>query len=216
MLFVSPIGRFRPGDRDRDNERPGKRDPITVNEIGQAIATLRAMHGDGEPAWLKRIEAQAKENPEEAAKSLSRFPRIRDMMHARENKPEEFELNTRQSRLMRELLPKVRELKEAQREGDQAKVDELRPQIREYVTKLFQIRMELKELEITKIREKLKRAEQELAEIQADGDSLVDEKMEEIMTGTGPRGPREAGTREGGPREGGERPDRDRSRPDRE
>ena len=36
----------------------------------EALATLRAMHGDKLPTWMQRIEAQAKDDPEEAAKGL--------------------------------------------------------------------------------------------------------------------------------------------------
>ena len=202
----------RPRTGERDGERGdwrGKREPLSVDQVEEAIATIRAMHGEANPSWLQRIEAQAKENPEEAAKHLSRFPRIHEMMDARKNNPEEFELHTQQSRLMRELFGKVRELRQAQKQEDPAKVDELRPQVRERVEQIFQVRLELKELEIRQIREKLAEAEQELTEIKADSDKLIDEKMNELMQrGIGPRGPREEGER----REREERrpkPDRD-------
>ncbi|MGB1123703.1 MAG: hypothetical protein ACPG4Q_00735 [Phycisphaeraceae bacterium] len=193
-----PGDRFRPGDREhpRDGERgerPGKREPLSVDQIEEALETVRAMHGDATPPWIKGIEKLVKEDPEAAAKALSRFPRIRDMMHARKNKPEEFALHTKQSLLMRELLPMVRELKQAQKQDDQAKVDELKPKVREHITQLFQHRLKLKELEIKQIRAKLAAAEKELVDIQADSEALIDEKMNEIMTSTGPRGPREEG-----------------------
>ena len=175
--------RLRPGDRDR----PSKRTSLTVDQIDEAIATLRAMHGENTPSWLTRIEERAKENPEEAAKRLSRFPRIREMMEARESRPEEFALQSRQAQLMRELFPFVRALRKAQSEGDQAKVDELKPKVRERIEQVFQVRLELKELEIQRIREKLGSAEKELAEIQADRESLIDEKIAEIMSGRSSR-----------------------------
>jgi hypothetical protein len=199
--------RGRPGgERDRDGDRPGKREPLSVDQVEEALATLRAMHGDKLPSWMERIEKQAKEDPEAAAKSLSRFPRIREMMEAREHRPEEFALQAKQGQLMREVFPLVRELKQAQRDEDQDKINELKPQIRERIEKLFQVRLELKEIEIQRIREKLARAEKELSEIEADSDSLIDQKMEEILAGKGPRGPREGGDR-------GEKGERDERRP---
>ena len=183
--------RARPGERDSD--RPKKRTSLSVDQIDEALATLRAMHGDKLPTWMQRIEAQAKDDPEEAAKALARFPRIREMMEARKNRPEEFALQSKQGQLMRELFPMVRELKQAQSNEDQDKVDALKPKIRERIEQLFQVRLELKEFEIKRIRKTLAKAEQELADIQADRESLIDEKMDEIMSGKGHRGPREEG-----------------------
>lgn len=199
--------RLQPPDRESERaDRPNQREPITVDEIDQAIATLRAMHGDAGPPWLSRIEQQATEDPEAAAKSLSRFPRIREMMHAKAHKPEAFMLHASQSQLMRQLMPKIRKLRQAYKKGDQDKVDQLRPKVRETIEQLFTVRMKLKELEIEQIREKLKHAEDELASIRDQGDALIDEKMNDIMTGSGP------------PNDGirPQRPDRDRSRPQRE
>ena len=205
----------RPGEhnrsdgRDYDRDRDAKREPLSVDQVQEALDTLRAMHGDTTPSWMERIEKQAQEDPEAAAKSLSRFPRIREMMDARKHRPEEFALHINQGQLMRELFPLIRKLKQAQRDEDQAVFEELKPQVRERIEQLFQVRLELKELEIKGIREKLAEAEAELAEIKSDSESLVDKKMQEILTGKGHRGPREGGDRD--EREGDER----RPKPDR-
>ncbi len=201
--------RQRPGDREGDRgDWRSKREPITVEQLDQAIATLREMHGDADPSWLQEIETLAKRDPEKAAKRLSNLPRMLDMMHARKHKPEEFELHIKQSRLMRELFPKMRELRQAQKNEDQGKIDELKPQVRESIKQLFQVRLKFKELEIKEIREKLASAEKELADIEADSEALIDEKLQDILSGRGHRGPREDGER----REREERrpkPDRD-------
>lgn len=197
--------RGRPGDRDGD--RSSKRASLSADQVEEALATLREMHGDNLPTWMQRIEEQAKDDPEKAAKSLSRFPRMREMMEARKNRPEEFALQSKQGQLMREVFPMVREMRQAQANEDQAKIDELKPQIRERIQQLFQIRMELKEFEIKRMREKLAKAEQELADIQADSESLIDEKMNEIMSGKARRGPRDDGER--GDREDRPKPERD-------
>jgi hypothetical protein len=189
-----PEGDRRSGDRERGDWR-GKREPITVEQVDEAIATLREMHRDADPSWLQEIQTLAKEDAEKAAKRLSYIPRMHDMMHARKHKPEEFKLHIKQSRLMREFFPKMRELRQAQKNEDQAKIDELTPRLRESVKQLFLVRMEFKELEIKEIREKLASAEKELADIEADSEALVDEKMQEILSGRGHRGPREEGDR---------------------
>lgn len=208
----------RSGDRgsERSKERTDRshfanREPIPVDQLDQAIATLRAMHPDAKLDWLDHIEELAKEDPEEAARRLARYPRLRELMDARANRPAEFELNATQSRLMREVFPMVRQIRQAQTEqGDQAKLDELRGQLRERFEALFEVRLKLKELEIERIRKQLQQAEQELVEINGDRDKLIREKMEELLKHGDPRGPRDEGGRP-------ERPQReDRSRNERE
>jgi len=202
--------REKDGDRDGDRRRFQHREPLPVDQVDEAIATIRAIHGDDEVHWLERIEKQAETEPEKAARHLSRYPRIREMMKSRKNNPEEFELLKKQSQRMRALFGKIRDLKRAQRENDQAGVDELKPQVRERIEQVFQVRLQLKELEIRQIREKLaaaqnelEQAEAELADIKADGESLIDEKMNEILTSK-PRGRRGDGNR----RDRSEREDR--------
>lgn len=173
---------------DRRAERDGPRhdrhrrgEPITVEMIEPAIATLRAMHPDAKIDWLDRLEQLAKDKPEEAARRLSRYPRLRELIHAREHRPAEFELYRQQSTLMRQVFPLVRKVRQAAQEEDQATIDELRPQIRQRIESLFQIRMKLKEREIERIRQDLRQAEQELKDIEADSQTLIDQKMNELM-----------------------------------
>lgn len=189
-------------DQDRP-QRPGPHEAISVEQIDEAIATLRAMHPDTKLNWLERLEKMAKDNPEEAAKRLSRFPRLGELMDLRQNKPEAFELHATQSRLMREFFPLVRQARQAQQEEDQAKADELKAQLREHIEQLFEVRLKLKAFEIERIRKQLHEAEEELAKIKGDRDKLIDEKLNELM---------QRSERPDKP----ERPDLERSRPERD
>lgn len=202
--------RGRPGDRD--GRRSGGREAIPIDQIDDAIATLRAMHPQAELPWLDLIEKQAKEKPEEAAKRLSRYPRLKEMMDARKHRPAEFELHAKQSRLMREVFPMVRNVRQAKQDEDEATVKDLRAQLRVKFEALFEVRLKLKEFEIERIREHLKRAEDELAEIKADGDKLIDDKLNELIERGGKsRGPREGGDQPGRPDRGerGPKPERE-------
>ena len=113
--------------RGSDRQRSSSREPISVDQIEQAIVTLRVMHPEAKLPWLERIETLAEENPEEAAKQLSRYPRLRELMETRQNSPAEFKLHMQQSQLMREMFPLARAIRQAREQEDQAKVDELRP-----------------------------------------------------------------------------------------
>jgi predicted negative regulator of RcsB-dependent stress response len=188
--------RFERGDRRGDRDWHSRRKSIDVEQIEEAIATLRAMHPDTKLGWLDRIEKLAEEDPKEAARQLSRFPRLRELMDAREKRPAEFKLQAQQSRVMREVFPLVRQLRIARQQDDQAKIDELRPSLRKHIETLFEVRLKLKEIEIERIRKQLAKAESELEEIKSDADTLIDEKMKELMVGKGPRGPREGDDRQ--------------------
>ena len=210
----------RPGERgerpdrgEHNRDAPRRGEPIPVEMIDEAIATLRELHPEMKPGWLEQIEKLAEEKPEEAAKRLARFPRIREMMDARKNRPAEFELHSKQSKLMREVFRLVREFHNAKEQGDQAKMDELQPQIRERFETLFQIRLKMKEIEIQRMREKIKHAEEELQKIESESDALIDQKMKEMME-RAPKSPREGE----GDKPRPNRPDRQRpdQKPDRE
>lgn len=185
----------RPGGEREDRPYPGQREPISVEQIDEALATLREMHGEDKMGWLQRIEESVKDNPEEAAKRLSRYPRLRELMDARKNRPEEFEQQVKQSQIMREVFSLVRKIREAQEQDDPQQISELKQQLRERFEALFEIRLALKEQEIERMRKHLKDAEQELAQIKADSDKLIDEKLNEILEkrSHGPRHPREEG-----------------------
>jgi|GEM_PF-2330303 len=204
----------RPGDRpeqgergergDQNRDKPRRAEAIPVEMIEEALATLRELHPDTKPGWLDQIEKLAEDKPEEAAKRLARFPRIREMMDARKNRPDEFALHSKQSTLMREAFRLVREYHQAKGQENQEKMDELEPQIRERFEALLQIRLKMKEIEIKRMREKIKRAEEELQKIEAESDALIDQKMKEVME-RAPRSPRSGE---------GDKPRPDRQRPD--
>ncbi|MEM9348317.1 MAG: hypothetical protein AAGB26_17045 [Planctomycetota bacterium] len=208
----------RPGRPDRDRDRD--REPLTEEQVADALATLKDMHAEPYPRWLTGIEALAAESPEDAAQRLSRFPRIRELMDMRENRPEEFGLHTSQAKTMRSVFPLIKEIHEAQEAEDQDKVDMLKTDLRDRMTQLFEIRLEIKAIEIQRKREQLAKEDDRIQELRSNRDALIDEKMQEMLTGTaGPRGPHkdlERGDRTERPdrSDRADRPERKRPKPD--
>ncbi|MEM6260379.1 MAG: hypothetical protein AAGI37_19050 [Planctomycetota bacterium] len=200
----------RPGRPDRDRGRDRDREPLTEEQVADALATLKDMHAEPYPRWLTGIEVLAAESPEDAAQRLARFPRIRELMDMRENRPEEFGLHATQAKTMRSVFPLVKEIREAQEAEDQDKVEMLKTDLRDRMTQLFEIRLEIKAIEIQRKREQLAKEDERIQELRANRDTLIDEKMQEMLTGTaGPRGPHRDP-------EHGDRPERKRPKPDRE
>ncbi|MEM6506435.1 MAG: hypothetical protein AAGC44_15310 [Planctomycetota bacterium] len=216
----------RERERQRDGDRPGRpdrdrdREPLTEQQVADALATLKDMHAEPYPRWLTGIEALAAESPEDAAQRLARFPRIRELMDMRENRPEEFALHATQAKTMRSVFPLVKEIREAQEAEDQDKVEMLKTDLRDRMTQLFEIRLEIKAIEIQRKREQLAKEDERIQELRANRDTLIDEKMQEMLTGiAGPRGPHRdpgRGDRAERPDRPGDRPERKRPKPDRE
>lgn len=156
--------------------------------MDDAIATIREMHPD--TPWLKRVSALADKDREKAALELGRFPRILSLIDSRKNRPEEFAAHIQQGKLMRAVFPLIGKYREANRNDDQAKMDELRPQIREHVKQVFEIRLEMKRLAIKKNEQELEQARKELNDLEAAKEALIDEKLMEMLnrSNRGPRG----------------------------
>jgi len=182
-------GPGRPDQSEPDPSRFQSKNPLPPERVQEAIAALREMHGENQPEWMKDLEELAQQDPAEAARRLSRFPNIIEVIDAHANRPEEFKLYIRQSTLMRQIFPLIKEYREAQREENAVKLEEIRPQIRECVRGLLENRVELKRMEIERIRLQLKEAEEDLAKIENSSEELIEQKVKEMLEQR-PRRPR--------------------------
>lgn len=171
--------RVAPDDRPH---RPERLNPERLNpeQLEEALATLRELHGDNPPAWIKRIERSIEDKPEEAARRLSHFPRIQELVEMRKNNPEAFALHVKQVGLSRDIVPLSIKLRRASAANNNQLADELREQLRERVRGVFEVRLEMKRQEIERQRTRLRAAEQELIELQNKSDELIEEKLQEI------------------------------------
>ena len=185
---------------ERDGERWPERQPIPVELVDEALATIREMHPGA--SWLERIDALVKDNREEAAKQLGYFPRILEMIDARANRPEEFALHIQGAAMMREFFMLRRAYYEAKRAEDQASMDELRPQVREKVEQLFDMRIKMEQMKIDRMKADLAKAEEKLAKVIEGKEAEIDKQTEESLE-------RDWGRRRGGEEGGDRRRERD-------
>lgn len=189
------------GERERGGDGRPDRPSIRPEDVELALTVLAEFR----PETAEELRELAKQDPQAAADRIARaFPRIRDFIQMKQDEPERFELHLRSMRAMREAWPLYREFFEAHRDGDEAKKAELRPKLREHVATMFDIRLEMRRLEIEQLRaqiQELERAVQEL-EDPARRDAAIDKKLEEDLNPDRWRGRSDG-------REGDERRDRD-------
>lgn len=203
-----PPPEHREGREGREGrDKPGQGQPLTEEQVKEALATIRELHPDANEQWLKRIEKLAETNPEMAARQLGRFPRIHEIMETRKNRPEEFELHVQQTQTMRQLIELRKNYFKAVEDGDPKQIQAARAKVREQFATVFEIRMKMKRFEIDRMRKRLKDAEQELVSIETDRDKLIDQKLAEMLE----KAKRPANPRGEGPGPGGR--DRERERP---
>lgn len=199
----------REGRGERGPNKPDEeRKPIPLELVKEALDTIKEMHP--EARWLERIEQLIENDPAEAAKHLGGFPRILELIDARRNHPDEFKLHVQLASLMREIFPMVGEYRRARHDQDQAKMDELRPKVKQKVEQIFDLRTQIEQMKVDRMKEELARAEDEL-------DKLIDNREEEILKQLENMLDREWGRRprgDDGERRGetpqGDRPPRDR------
>lgn len=201
------------GDRERRGERDwgGEREPIPVELVPEALDTLRELHPEG--PFTERLAKTAEEDPAEAAKHLGRYPRILELIEMRKNSPEAFALHVEQAKVMRETFHKLREYHEARRNEDQEAMAKLRPQIREKVERVFDLRIEMKQMEIERMKKEIAEAEADLEKIIEGKEDEIIRRLEEMLERRwGDRRPRRGGDDEDRPRD---RERRDEDRPER-
>lgn len=146
------------GRPDR-HERPG----IRAEDIEVALEVMAEFR----PEVAEQLRELAQDDPQAAAERIARaFPRIGEFVEMKLSEPRRFELHLQSMRTMKQLWPLRHHYMRAESEGDQAKMAELRPQIREHVATLFDIRLELRRMEIEKLRRQLQRLEQGVQELE--------------------------------------------------
>lgn len=153
---------------------------MPVERIEEAFETIRAMHPDGLPRRLEALERAIKENPEAATRAVNRFPRLYELMEMRKHRPDEFQLHVSQMSHTRKAFRLVRQMHEARREGDDVQAKQLREALREEVHNIFTARLEIKRIEIERFKQRVQKAEQELATLQAEQEALIDKKLAEL------------------------------------
>lgn len=165
-------------DHTLEHDRPLRPNAISVDELDNAIDALKEINGDFNNPRFEFLLKLAERNPAAATRAINaRFPNIKEIIHAREHNPQAFDLHVTQARHFQSLKPLLDRYREARRDGDQAKMQSLRPEIREQFVGLFEVRLEMKRQKLQRMREALEKAEKELADLEQRSEQVVDQEM---------------------------------------
>lgn len=165
--------------RDREHHRPPDTEPLPIELVPEALETVRELHPDSR--FLPRITQMVKDNPERAAESLARFPRIRELIDIRKNWPEEFKLHIEQAGLIREFFSHARKIHMAKRDNNQDELDELRPVVRDVVERLFDVRLAIEQQKIERMRADLEKAEDALRRLREDREQEISDRTKDVF-----------------------------------
>ena len=119
-------------------------------------------------------------------RGINHFPRIAELMELRKDNPEEFQLHVKHSSLSRQALRTLKPLREAIKEKNDEKAEELRAQLREHMRGVFRARLQIKRKEIERLRQRVKQSEEELAKLEANSDKVIEQKIAQMEKGRGP------------------------------
>lgn len=194
----------RGGRGEWDRGRDGSRWRLSPEQLDEAIAIVEQVN----PELAESLREARRDSVEAAIRQIAEeFPNIYELMRMHDEEPERFALHVQSLQVMRESGPIFRQLRQAQEDEDHEQIDALTEQLRTSIATMFDIRMQLRQLEIEELRQRITELEEQLADDGARRDEAIAERLEMILTGRfgrgGPRGEGRGGERRGPRGEGG-------------
>ncbi len=170
-----------PPERGMDGPR-GFAPPLDPEQQRQALAVLR----DLAPHMAERI-AEALETGRPRAELLLRrmYPRLHRLVELRREDERLYELKVADQRQMFEWMHLRRQIVDAHRDGDEARLAELRDQARTKAREHFALRQELREHELARLEQRMEELRDELAERRAQKDQLVEQHLDRLFAPPG-------------------------------
>lgn len=172
--------------RGEDEHGPDRRPNLTAQDLEAALAILDEI----QPELAQRFRAIAEEDADRAVRVLNeRFPRVVEMLQMQRDNPDRFALHVRSMNIMRTMRPRMRTYREAAKAEDDQAIADARAAIRENIEALFDIRLELRLMEIQDLRDQIAELEAQLEDHRNQRDTLIDEQTDGFTNSRGRFGP---------------------------
>lgn len=172
-----PRGDRGPGGFGERGDREWR---LAPDELDEALELIERIN----PRLAASLRETQQESPERAIRRLAEeAPRTYELLRMRAEEPARFELHVQSMQVMRDTWPLVRELRQAQREEDQEKIDELTEQVRASMETLYDIRLKLRELEIQELRDQIEALEAQHEQDRERRADHIAQRLEEILRG---------------------------------
>ncbi len=171
-----------PGPDGGGPGRPGDPQPVTLTP--EQRAEILALVKEHMPEMYARLESLREKDPGAEDRIVSRFaPMFLDFLELREADPIAADLKIREFQTGAAIMRAIGEVRAAKfaKEPDSERLRTAVADLRSRIVDQIEIRLAVHEHEIATIRERLARAERELAEERSKRDTLVEEKVDQIL-----------------------------------
>lgn len=176
-----------PGDKpvmrdDGEGDRPhgwwGRGKPMDAEQAREALEVLRRI----DPEKAQRLEQAIEENPERVGEVLQEnFPMLGRFMAMRRYDPQGFDLRVKDLALSRKSHDAADRMREALQAKDDAVAALELAQLQALVAEHFDVRQELREYELMKLKQRIEELGEQLKQRTADRESLIDERVHELI-----------------------------------
>lgn len=185
-----PEGRGNPewrGDRDRGGDRGGERDrgrPEPPDREGPPRASpeeVQRFIDEFAPRLAERINRVRAESPTMADRLLERMrPRVGELLQTQRDDPSFFEVRRDDFLASIMMIEAGRELGEARRSGDEAKISAARDQARGAIAQSVDARRRVQEAELARLERRLQSLRDEIAQDAQRRDAIIDERLADL------------------------------------
>lgn len=165
---------------DEDGRERGRRGGgfrMTDQDLDAAQAIVARLY----PELAERFDALRREDPRQFKQTLERrFPRVRFLVELQDRDPAMFELRMADIRLDRQTDALAYELREARNADDKDRYEDLRDAIEAKVTEHFDVRQQIRAMEIEMLKQKLEDLEERLDDRDDDRKDLIEQRVNEL------------------------------------
>lgn len=166
------------GDR-RANKRPVNATELQEEDMPDALAVLH----DYRPELVKRFQDWAERHPENARRTLSRsVPMMTRLVRMRRDDPAGYRLAIEDLRAYRFTSVLSKQLKQAQEENDQKRVEELSIKLRTVLTRHFEVRQQIREREIQKLQDRVDQLRESMDNRVEKREQILNSRFEQLST----------------------------------
>jgi len=151
---------------------------MNPEQVREAIELIRRF----DPEKADRLEKALADNPQRVGWYLrEKFPMIERFLAMRRYDPEGFELRVKDLALTQQCFKAAERVRKAIREGDDELAALELANLQALVSEHFDVRQELREYELAKLRQRIEEMEQQLIQRSNQRDSLIDQRVEELV-----------------------------------
>jgi len=137
---------------------------------------------DLHPEAAQRAEAAMEDNPREVRRLLgSRWRLLQRMADLRRSDPEMYDLRTADLRLARRAIEVAASIRQSRQAGEAVDNDDRLDRLRELVAERFEVRTQIRRLELAQIERRLNELQRDFNDRTASRDALIDTQIDDLL-----------------------------------